>query len=283
MKRKSSSQKTRQKPYWDGYIRLSLVTFPIQLYAAASDREKVHLHKIERKTHQRIHYRNVTEDGHEVAPEDVIKGYEVEKDSYVPIEDSELEKLKIESQHTIDLIQFTDAGDIDPLYFDNAYFVTPGEDMGEEAFAVLRDALKKSGKIALGKITISNKEKIAAIRPYDRGLVLETLRYDDEVRKTDALFRNIPASASGTKEEVALAEELIRKKTGPFRPEKFTDTYQEGLLHLIEAKLHNRKLPVMREPRKPENVVNIMDALKRSLAQSGEGGKAPATKKKRRA
>jgi DNA end-binding protein Ku len=281
MKRKNSPRNSRRKPYWDGYIKLSLVTFPIRLYAAVSDREKVHLHKIERKTQQRIHYRNITEDGHEVDPEDVIRGYEYEKDSYVPIESSELDKLRVESQHTIDLIQFTDAEDIDPLYFDNAYFVAPGEEMGEDAFVVLRDALKKSGKIALGQITISNKEKIAAIRPYDKGLVLETLRYDDEVRKPDALFRNIPAAA-GAKEQIALAEQLIRKKTSPFRPEKFKDTYQEALLGLIEAKMHNRKLPVPREPRRPENVVNIMDALKRSLEQS-ESRKAPAAKKKRRA
>jgi DNA end-binding protein Ku len=282
MKRSRSSDKSRQKPYWDGYIRLSLVTFPIQLYAAVSDREKVHLHKIERKTHQRIHYRNITEDGHDVDPEDVTKGYEYEKGEYVAIEDSELDKLKVESQHTINLIQFTDTEDIDPLYFDNAYFVTPGEEMGEEAFVVLRDALKKSGKIALGQITISNKEKIAAIRPYGKGLVLETLRYDDEVRRPDALFRNIPVSASGAKEQIALAEQLIRKKTAPFRPETFKDSYQEGLLDLIQAKLHNRQIPVPRAPRKPENVVNIMDALKKSLAQS-EGRKPPVVKKKRRA
>jgi DNA end-binding protein Ku len=262
--------------YWNGHVRLSLVTFPVRLYAAISDTDKIRLHKVERRTFRRIHYQNITDDGGVVEPEDVVKAYEYEKNQYVPIEDDELKKLRVESTHLIDLVQFTEMADIDPIYFDRPFFMVPDSAIAEEAFITLRDSLRESGKVALGQITLANKERIAAIRSLDKGLVLETLRYDYEVRRAGEYFRDIPDRKKISKEQVDLARELIERKTAPFDPAAFRDSYQEGLLEIIDAKLHHRKIKSPPKSKPPANVVNIMDALKRSLAQSD---KKPAARK----
>jgi DNA end-binding protein Ku len=265
------------RAFWNGHIRLSLVTFPVRLYSAITESEKIKLHKIERKTGKRIHYSNTTEGQDIVEATDIVKGYEYEKGQYIQIEDEELKKLRVESKHMIDLVQFTDMHDIDPIYFDRPYYLVPDGRVAEEAFVTLRDSLRSSKKVGLGQVTIAGKERIAAIKACGKGLILETLRYAGEVNKASEYFSDIPEDADVNKEQVDLAAELIKRKTKKFDPHAFKDSYQQGLLEIINAKLHHRKPKLGAEPVKPGKVINIMDALKKSLAESG-GGKKPASK-----
>ncbi len=256
------------RAYWKGHIRLSLVTFPVQLYAAVTDTQKIKLHKLSKKSGERIHYKDTTESEGPVEKENIVKGYEYEKGQYVEIDDSELKKLKVESRHTIDLVQFTDLKDIDPIYFDKPYFVAPDGDIAMEAFITLRDALRDTKKVALGQITIGGRERIAAIKPCHNGLILETLRYSYEVRQAAQYFDVVDDDVKPHKDQILLAEQLIEAKSGKFDPKEFKDSYQEGLLEIIQAKLAHRKVHLPAGGPEPGNVVNIMDALKRSIAET---------------
>lgn len=272
-----------QHAYWTGHIRLSLVTFPVRLYNAVTATQKIRLHKYDRDSRQRIHYKNVNEEGEIVEPEDIVKGYEYEKGSFVPIEDDELEKLRIESRHTIDLVQFTPLASIDPIYFDSPYFIAPEGEIALEAYLTLRDSLRKAEKVALGQIVLANRERIVAIKPCGKGMIMETLRYNYEVRKAEEYFSDIKEE-SISKEQLELAEQLIKSKTAAFDPHKFKDKYQEGLQEIINAKLEHRRPDLGKETAEPGKVINIMDALRKSIEQSGhasrkEGKKKPATKK----
>jgi len=268
------------RAYWDGHIRLSLISFPVRLYPAITDTEKIMLHKIQRSTGKRIHYQNVTDEQKVVPPKDIVKGYEYEKGQYVPVEDAELKALQAQSEHTIDLVQFTDMHDIDPIYFDRPFFVTPEGKLAEEAFITLRDALRESKKIALGQITIAQRERIAAIKPCGKGLILETLRYNREIRRQSEYFDDIPENKKISREQIELAEQLIKKKTKAFDPSTFKDTYQEGLQEIIDAKLHDRKPKIISPAKQTGKVINIMDALKRSLGEKAKPPKKTAAKKK---
>lgn len=267
-----------QHAYWKGHIRLSLVTFPVRLYPAVSESEKVRLHKYEKSTGQRIRYQNVNEEGEAVDPDDIVKGYEYESGSYIPIEDKEIEKLRKESKRTIDLVQFADVSAIDPIYYDNPYYVAPDNQMAMEAYITVRDALKKSKKVAIGQVVIANKERIVAIKACGKGLILETLRYNYEVRNAEGYFEDIKAGEEPDSDQLDLALELIKRKTAEFDPSKFKDLYQEGLKEIIEAKLEKREPKLKDDVPAPGKVVNIMDALRRSLEQS-KGGKAESAKK----
>jgi len=268
------------RPYWNGHIRLSLITFPVQLYAAIIEAEKVHLHKIERKTGKRIHYQNVTDGDRIVDPADITKGYEYEKNRYVVLEDDEIKKLRVESTRTIDIVQFTELKDIEALYFERPFYVVPEDKIAYEAYITLRDALQKSNKIALGQITLAGKERVAAIKAYGRGLVLETLRYEYEIRAADSVFHGIPEHLKISKDQIELAEQLIAKKTAVFNPKNFKDNYQQGLLKLINAKLHHRKILSPPEEKAPAQVIDIMDALRRSLGQASKSKVAKSAPKK---
>jgi DNA end-binding protein Ku len=269
-----------QHAYWTGHIRLSLVTFPVRLYNAVTETRKIRLHKYDRASQQRIHYQNVNEEGEVVEPEDIVKGYEYEKGNFVPVEDKELEKLRIESRHTIDLVQFSSLNSIDPIYFDSPYFIAPEGEIAVEAYLTLRDALRKTEKVALGQIVLANRERIVAIQPYSKGMIMETLRYNYEVRKAHEYFSDIK-DISIDKEQLGLAEQLIKNKTKSFDPQKFTDKYQEGLQEIINAKIEHRRPDLGKESPAPGKVVNIMDALRKSLGQSGQKKKS-APKKSRR-
>lgn len=266
-----------QHAYWTGHIRLSLVSFPVRIYNAVTETGKIRLHKYDRETGERIRYQNINQDGDIVEAEDIIRGYEYEKGSFVPIEDEELEKLRIESKHTIDLVQFTPSADIDQIYFDNPYFIAPEGEIALEAYLTLRDALKDSKKVALGQVVLNSKERIVAIKPCGKGLLMETLRYDYEVRQAEDYFGAIKDVAVD-KEQLQLAEKLIESKEAPFDPRQFKDRYQQGLQEIINAKLENRKPDYGRE-QGPAKVINIMDALKKSLEQSQKGKKAKPAKK----
>jgi DNA end-binding protein Ku len=266
-----------QHAYWTGHIRLSLVTFPVRVYPAIAATEKIRLHKYDRRTGQRIHYQNLNEEGKAVNPNDVVKGYEYEKGSFIPIEDKEIDNLRQESKHTIELVQFSDLSSIDPIYYESPYFVAPDGTIAQEAYLTLREALKKSGTVAIGQVVLSNKERMVAIKPYGRGMVMETLRYNYEVREADDYFGNIePAVMKG--EQLDLALELIKRKKADFDPRKFRDLYQEGLKEIIKARLEKRPARIKEEKPMPGKVIDIMDALRKSLQQS-EDSKAPKKKK----
>jgi len=267
------------RAYWKGHIRLSLVTFPVHLYSGVTDTQKIRLHKISKDSGERVHYKDSTASEGVIEKSDIVKGYEYEKGQYVEIDDKELAKLKVESTHTIDLVQFTEQRDIDPIYFDKPYYVVPEGKLALEAFATVRDALRDAGKIALGQITIGGRERIAAIKACGKGMVLETLRYNYEVREASRYFEDISEKVKPDKDQIALAKQLIEAKSGKFDPKSFKDTYQEGLMEIIEAKLGHRKANLPKATKEPGNVVNIMDALKRSLDQTkGKEKAAPAKK-----
>ncbi len=258
-----------ERAYWKGHIRLSLVSFPVRLFAATTATNKISLNKLDRETGERIHYKQVTSSRDDVPGENIVKGYEYEKGRYVPIGDEELGKLKVESRHTIDLVQFTDIRDVDPIYFDKPYYLAPDGDFAVEAFVTIRDALRKSGKTAIGQVVLGSRERIAAIRPCGNGMVLETLRYDYEVREAGKYFDEIPEEVQVDEDQILLAQQLIDSKTKEFIPGDFEDHYQEALKEIIEAKLEGREIVAGRDGPGPGKVVNIMDALKRSLEESG--------------
>lgn len=269
------------RAYWRGYIRLSLVTFPVRVYAAITQTEKISLHQYDRETGERIHYQKVNEEGQPVPAEDIIKGYEYDKDSYVPLEDDDLEKLKLESRHTIDLVQFTELDDVDPIYFERSYYVAPDGDIATEAFLTVREALRKSRKAAVGQVVLSSKERIVLLRPCSSGLIMDTLRYSYEVREAAAYFEDIPEKAEISQEQLELASLLIDQKTRKFDPKAFKDHYQEGLMEIIQAKLKGQEIRKTGPERKPQNVVDIVAALKKSLEQGG-GGKRDRKKSGRK-
>ncbi len=268
------------RAYWKGHIRLSLVSFPVRLYAAVTQSETISLHQYDKETGDRIHYQKVNDEGDEVPDEDIVKGYEYEKGSYVPIDDEDMEKLRLESKHTIDLVQFVDIDDVDPIYFDKSYYIAPEGAIAEEAFLTIREALKSTKKAAIGQVILSRKERIVSIRPCGNGLVMDTLRYSYEVREAEQYFEDIPAKADINKDQLELAKQLIEQKSKAFDPKAFKDHYQEGLLEIIEAKLKGKKIKGTGKRARPENVINIVDALKKSLEQSG--GKRSAKKTSKR-
>lgn len=267
-----------QHAYWKGHIRLSLVTFPVRLYPAVTESEKIRLHKYDKDTGQRIHYQNINEEGDVVEPDDIVRGYEYEKGAFIPIEDEEIENLRLESKHTIDLVQFADMSGIDPIYYDKPYYVAPEDEMAQEAYVTVREALKKSKKVAIGQVVIANRERIVALKACGKGLILETLRYNYEVREAEEYFDDLKSGDEPGKDQLDLALELIKRKSGKFEPKKFKDLYQEGLKEIIQAKMEKRSPRLKDETLPPGKVINIMDALKKSLEQSS-GGKSPAKKK----
>jgi DNA end-binding protein Ku len=253
------------RPYWNGQIRLSLVSLPVNLYSALNRARQLPLHEIYRPTGQRVRHQNVVED-QPINREDIVKGYEVSKGEYVLLEPREIEALRIPSKKVLDIVQFVDAEEIEPVYFDTPYFVAPDGDTAAEAFVVIREALRETGKIGIGQLAIAGRERLCAIRPYGKGILLETLRYRDEIRDAAPYFAEIGV-IKVDKEQLSLAEELIRRKTAPFDPEKFHDHYREALRELIDAKLEDRPPQPVAEELPTGKVVNLMDALRKSLRE----------------
>lgn len=266
------------RAYWKGHIRLALVSFPVRLYAATSSTERISLHRIHKDTHERVRIQNVVPDEGPVERDDIVMGYEYDRDKYVPVTDEELESIEVESKHTIDLTRFVELSDIDPIYFDRPYFVAPDGDMATEAFVTIRDALRASKKVALGQIVLAKRERIVAIQACGNGMLLETLRFADEVREADAYFDDIE-DVSVSSDQIEMAETLIAARSGAFQPDSFVDHYQKELRALIEAKLKGRDVaPPKSGKAKSSNVINLMDALKASLEKGEDkpAGKRPA-------
>lgn len=268
---------------WKGQLRLSLVSINVEMFTAHKSSGVTTFNQIHEPTGKRIHYQKVVDGVGPVSPDEIKKGYEYEKGEYVLIDDDELDAVKLETKKTLDLVQFVDDGEIPPLYYDAAYYIAPADELAEDAFRVVRDAMRKAKKVGLGQLALRGKEYLVAIRPCGKGMPLETLHYEEEIKKSDSFFSEIPAK-SADEDLLAVATALIDKKTDRFDPKIFKDHYQAALRELIARKLKakGRKIEVAEEkPRKETgNVIDLMAALKKSL-EGGSGttaAKAPAKK-----
>jgi DNA end-binding protein Ku len=257
------------RAYWSGRIRLALVSIPVEVLPATKSTSRISFNQIHEPSGKRIRYEKVVPGIGPVEAADIVKGYEVEKNKYVLLTDEEINDVKLEAKKSIDLTQFVDEDAIDAVYFDRPFYIIPSEEDEDaaEAYIVLRDALKKTKKIGLGQLVVRGQGSIVAIKPYGKGLLLETLRYADEIKKTD-VFDELPAKKVDA-DLVSLAEELIQKKAGEFQPEKFKDSYTAALRELIKAKQEKRAPREIEETPPVSNVINLMDALKRSVGKGG--------------
>src|SRR3978361_1660542 len=252
---------------WKGFLRLSLVTCPVALYPATSDSEKVSFNQINRKTGHRIKYAKVDADtGEEVASEDIMKGYKVDTDTYIEVSKEELEDIALESTHTIEIDEFVPKTDIDSRYLIRPYYLIPDGKAGHDAFAVIRETIRSMNKVAIGRVVLTNREHIIALEPLGKGLMGTLLRYPYEVRGEDEYFDDIQ-DVKLTKDMLDLAAHIVAQKSGTFEPEKFEDRYEEALTELINQK-RNGITTAKPAPKSSGNVINLMDALKRSI--SGE-------------
>jgi DNA end-binding protein Ku len=271
------------RPYWKGYLKLSLVSCSIALSPATSSSERVSFRQINRKTGNRLRQQLVDDETRKpVDAADKGKGYEVAKNEYLLIDDEELDALEIESNHTIEIDRFVPATQIDKRFYDTPYYVTPNDSVGQEAFAVIRDAMKGKGMVALGRVVMAKRERVIALEPSGKGLLGTTLRYAYEVRKADDLFDEIDdIKVAG--EMLKLAEHILDTKKGDFEPAAFTDRYEEALVEFLRKKQAHIPVKKSKEAEAPRNVINLMDALRKSVkeAPAPAKGKADSKGKKR--
>lgn len=270
------------RAYWQGQIRLALVSIPVEIYAATRSGAAISFRQIHEPSGMPIKYEKVAPGIGAVDTSEIVKGYEVSKGNFVLLEDEEIEAVKIESRRTLDLVQFVDSHEIDALYFEKPYFVVPADDLAEEAYIVLREALRETKKIGLGQLSVRGREILVAIRPCGKGIMLETLRYEDEVKKAQTYFREID-DAKPQRELLDLATTLIEKKTAAFEPASFEDRYIEALHRLIEKKQKAKGKAVLEDVQEPasargSNVIDLMAALKRSLGDGKSDSAKPAAK-----
>ncbi len=265
------------RAYWKGYLRLSLVSCPIQLFPATSEREKISFNQINRSTGNRIRYRKVDEvTGDEVEADEIVKGYQVSKGEYIEITDEELEAVALESKRIIDIDEFVPSAEIDQLYNARPYYITPEGGVGEDAFAVIRDVMRQLDVTALGRVMLTTREHVIALAPRGKGMVGTLLRYPYEVRDEAEFFDDIPDVKTG-KDMLELAKHIVETKSGHFTPDKFEDHYENALKELIAKKQKGERIEAPKE-RAPAKVINLMDALRRSI-EAGRGAKgkvAPA-------
>jgi DNA end-binding protein Ku len=279
------------RPYWKGQIRLALVSIPVEIYSATKSGATVAFNQIHEPSGKRIKYEKVVPGIGPVDADEIVKGFQYEKGSYVLLQDEEIEAVKLESKKTLELTQFVDQHEIDPLYYEKPYYVVPADDLAEEAFIVLREALKDTKKVGLGQLAMRGREYIVSLKPCGRGILMETLRYADEVNKAQSYFRDI-GDAKPEPELLDLAETLIEKKSSKFDPSKFHDRYVDALHDLIERKRKGKTIRTDEDdsaPSRGSNVVDLMAALKKSIerpgaapAKSKASGKASAPKSKAR-
>jgi DNA end-binding protein Ku len=267
------------RPYWKGYLKLSLVSCPIALYPATSEREKISFHQLNRETGNRIRYKKVdAETGDEVGNADIVKGYEVDKGEYIELEPEELDAVAIESKRIIDIDEFVPRSEIDELYLRDPYYIVPDGDVGQQAFAVIREAIRKEGMVAVAKIVFTSREHIIALEARGKGMVGVTLRYPYEVRAEDEYFDGIEDEKI-PKDMLDLAVHIVSTKTGHFKPEQFKDQYEDALKDLLRKKQKGEKIERTKESA-PSNVINLMDALRQSVKTGGgrTAGKGGADK-----
>ena len=269
------------RPAWRGQIRLALVSIPVEIFPATRSGASIALHQIHEPSGKRVRYEKVVVGIGPVDRDEILKGFEVEKGEYVLLDPEEIEKVKLESRKTLELTQFVDLGDIDAIYYDKPYFVVPADDLAEEAFIVLREALKASKKVGIGQLAMRGQEYVVSLKPCGRGMVLETLRYADEVHKASAYFRDI-GDAKPDADLLDLAQTLIAKKAGEFDAADFHNRYVDALKSLIAEKMKRKGAKVIqdpddnRSPAKGANVIDLMAALKKSLESGPKKSPAPA-------
>jgi DNA end-binding protein Ku len=257
------------RPNWKGFLKLSLVSCSVALYTATSTSQRVSFNILNRKTGNRIRYDVVdAETGEEVEKEDRVKGYKLDKNDYLLLEDEELENVALESTHTIEIEEFVPVSEVDRIYLDESFYIVPQDEVAQEAFAVIREAMKKEGLAGLARVVIYRRERLLLLQPRGKGLIATALRYKNEVRDEDDYFDEIP-NVKVSADMLKLATHILDTKKGEFKPEKFEDRYEDALKALIKAKQQGKEPPVVSEP-KPSNVINLMDALKRS-AKGGKG------------
>lgn len=267
--------------YWRGFLRLQLVSINVDIYSATESASEIHFNQIHRPSGKRIKYEKVVPGIGPIENADIVKGYQVEPEVYVIMEPEEIEAIRLESKKTIDMVQFVNASEIDARYYERPYYIVPKDEVAAEGYLVIREALKKAGKVGLGQLTMQGREHLAVIAPIEKkGLLLNVIRYDDELRKADKYF----ADLEGVKldpELVNLASELITRNSASFDPKRFKDSYAVELRKLVEKKAKGQKIEVPRpEKAAASNVVNLMDALRKSLGS--ERAAKPAGRAKRK-
>ena len=261
------------RPYWKGYLKLALVSCPIALHAACSTSERVAFRQINKATGNRLRQQLIDEDTRQpVDPEHKGRGYEVARGQYIIVEDDEIDAIEIESTHVIEIDSFVPRAQIDQRFFDTPYYVTPSEPVGQEAFAVIREAMRGKGMVALGRLVLSKRERVMALEPYDKGLLGTTLRYPYEVRNARDYFGDLPDVALAP-DLLTLATHILDSKAAAFDPATFRDRYEEALLARLKAKQTGMVVQVTPAVAAPSRVINLMDALRQSIA---EGKKPPA-------
>ncbi len=264
------------RAYWKGYLKLSLVSCPIALFPATSERDKISFHQLNKSTGHRIKYRKIDADtGEEVEADDIIKGYEVGKGQYIELEPEELEAVAIESKRTIEIDRFVPRGEIDEIFFNSPYYIVPDGEVGAQAFAVIREAIKKDGMVALGKVVFTSREHVIALEPRGKGLMGVTLRYPYEIRKEADYFDDVPDEKI-PKDMLDLAGHIVESKAGHFDPNEFEDQYESALKELLKLKQSGKPIEAPQHP-KQSNVVNLMDALRKSLETEGEAPRKKST------
>jgi DNA end-binding protein Ku len=275
----SNEPRLSSRPIWQGNLRLSLVSCPVALYGATSRASDISFHLLNPKTNNRIRMIPTDPDSGPVERADLVKGYEISKNHYVVLSSDELDAVKLETTHTIEIERFVDEKDIDRLYWNDPYYLIPNEKTGVEAYTVIRDALKDAGRIALGRVVMHTRERLVALEPRDKGIIVYTLRMADEVVTPKDAFDDIPAGKPD-KRMIEIARKIIEQQEGPFEPGKFEDRYEKALRELIRRKEKGEKL-VTAEPVEDDNVIDLMEALRKSLKAKGGGTTAPARRKAR--
>ncbi len=269
------------RAYWKGFLRLSLVSISVEIYNAVETKSEISFRQIHKPSGRRINYTKTVQGIGEVKSADIVKGYEVGTDTYVTLDPDEINAVKLESKKTIDLVKFVDVAEIDPRYFERPYFIAPADKHSAEGYVVIRDALKKTAKAGLAQLTIAGREWLVAITALGDGLLMEMLRYADELKEPAQFFDEVP-DAKPDKEMVDLAVELIERKTGEFTPEEFEDHYATALRALVDKKLKGQKIKAPHEEAAPGSakVIDLMSALRKSIGEGGKagGGKAKASR-----
>ena len=268
---------------WKGQIRLSLVSIPVELFSATKTSGRTSFRQIHEPSGKPIHYEKVVQGIGPIDTDDIVKGYELDDGKYITLDPEEIDAVKLETKRVMDLVQFVDACEIPPLYYDKPYYLVPTGDVAEEAYQVIRDALRDSGKVGLGQLTMRGREYLAAVRPCGNGLLLETLHYEDELRDADPTFKGIPKKKSDA-DLLDVATALIERKSGPFDASAFKDHYENALKELIARKKKGKKIEIDEEDddssANNDNVVDLMAALKKSLGgdEKGKAKSAPSSK-----
>lgn len=269
------------RAYWQGQIRLALVSIPVEIYPAVKSGASISFRQIHEPSGKPISYEKVVQGVGAVDRDEIVKGFEMSKGNYVLLGDDEIEAVRIESRKTLELVQFVDQGEIDVFYFEKPYYVVPADDLAEEAYIVLREALRAAKKVALGQLSVRGREYLVSLKPCGKGLVLETLRYADEVRRAQSYFADI-GTAKPPRELLELATALIDQKAAPFDPSDFHDRYVDALKALVQKKAKAKgRGKVLEDDEEPDtkvrgsNVIDLMAALKKSVG----GEEKPAARK----